>query len=396
MGLADYYSLLSVVRMKRNQKRADPSTIRLTWQDKSFPVSQDYALCSITGESGGGTSWQNRLFLGDNLHVLNYLAAAAFTGKVKLIYIDPPFGTGGVLHFAGDANGGASGREAYKDNRGNTLDNYLQMMYERLALMKGLISNDGSIYVHLDDHVAHYIKIILDELFGRENLVNQIIWQRTGAHNDPQAYGRNYDIILFYQKSPARMWNKPLVNYDEAHLARYFQKDAKGRWYRLNNPTGKGYQDHTRDFGKGPVKPPRDRHWSVSQTQVDEWLKENRIVFTTSGYPFVKKYLDELPGKQVQSIWTDLIPPRSSRELTGFPTQKPEKLLERIIKASSNEGDLVADFFCGSGTTLVTAEKLGRRWIGCEINPEAVATAQGRLMSIPGVKPFAVLEIRNK
>jgi len=336
----------------------------------------------------------NRLFIGDNKKLLSSLLAGGFKGKIQLIYIDPPFCTGNDLHFAGDSKNLGNGQKAYDDTWGKSLDTYLQMMSERLIFMKDLLSNQGSIYVHLDDHIVHYVKIMLDDIFGRENMVNQIIWQRTGAHNDPQAYGRNYDTILFYQKSSSRIWNKPLTNYDEAHLARYFQRDSAGQWYRLNNPTGKGYQNSIRDFGKGPIKPPRDRHWSVSQSQIDEWLKENRIVYTNSGYPFVKKYLDELAGKQIQSIWTDLIPPRSSRELTGFPTQKPEKLLERIIGASSNSDDLVADFFCGSGTTPVSAQKLGRRWIACDINPAAVAIAKERLLKITSPDTFKVSKVR--
>ena len=324
----------------------------------------------------------NRLYLGDNKDVMAGLLRGGFAGKVQLIYIDPPFGIGNDRHI--EAGSGIIKQKAYGDKWGRNLDAYLEMMRERLSLMKDLLSEDGSIYVHLDYHTSHYIKIIMDELFGRDNLVNQIIWQRTGAHNDPLAFGRNYDIILFYQKSAARIWNKPLAAYDEAHLKRYFKQDADGRWYRLNNPAGKGYQDHTRDFGKGPVKPPRDRHWSVTQAQIDVWLAEGRIVYTGSGYPFVKKYLDEMPGKPMQSLWTDLIPPRSSRELTGYPTQKPEKLLERIIKASSNPGGLVADFFCGSGTALVVAAKLGRRWLGCDSGEPAVKIARERLTKISG------------
>lgn len=377
--------------MKKGNINHKPQ-VCLEWQRKSVSQEHITRLISTFARIENDNiimKAQNRLFFGDNREAIFSLFKDGYANKVNLIYIDPPFGTGNDLHFAGNAvNHGGTEQKAYGDSWGDNLHSYLQMLYERLLLMKDLLADDGSIYVHLDYHVAHYIKIILDEIFGRENLVNQIIWQRTGAHNDPQAFGRNYDIILFYQKSPVRIWNKPLVKYDEAHLARYFQQDTTGRWYRLNNPTGEGYQDHLRDFGKGPVKPPRDRHWSVSQAQVDQWLKENRIVYTNSGYPFVKKYLDEMPGKQVQSIWTDLIPPRSSRELTGFPTQKPEKLLERIIKASSNEGDLVADFFCGSGTTLVVAEKLGRRWLGCDSSRTAVQITKDRLLRVPGVKPF--------
>lgn len=377
--------------MKNHSKGDYLSTVRLTWQDKPSLVNQGNSYRFISDPSSSETFRQNLLFLGDNLSILDCLIARSFTGRINLIYIDPPFGTGSDFHFAADARNHLNNRKAYTDSWAEGLDTYLQWMYERLLLMKELLAEDGSIYVHLDDHVSNYVKIIMDEIFGRDNMVNQIIWQRTGAHNDPMAFGRNYDIILFYQKSPRRKWNCPLVDYDEVHLSRYFQKDADGRWYRLNNPTGKGYQDHVRNFGRGPVKPPRDRHWSVNQEQVDRWLNEGRIVYTSSGYPFVKKYLDEMPGRRVQSIWTDLIPPRSSNELTGFPTQKPEKLLQRIIKASSNEGDMVADFFCGSGTTLVAAEKLNRHWIGCDASEEAVQITMNRLGKIPDIRPFKVM-----
>lgn len=374
--------------MKR--KNNDTQSVQLSWPGKSAPVEYSPKAFKIIKTLGNAQHKdRNRLYLGDNKDVTASLLKDSFAGKIKLIYIDPPFGIGNDRCI--EAGDGIKEQEAYDDSWGKNLNVYLWMMYERLVLIKDLLAADGSIYVHLDYHTSHYIKIIMDELFGRDNLVNQIIWQRTGAHNDPQAFGRNYDIILFYQKSAKRVWNKPLVDYDEAHLKRYFQQDAAGRWFRLNNPTGKGYQDHTRDFGRGQVKPPRDRHWSITQGQIDKWLAENRVVFTSSGYPFVKKYLDEMSGKPVQSIWTDLIPPRSSRELTGFPTQKPEKLLERIIEASSNPGDLVADFFCGSGTTLVAAEKLGRRWLGCDSSKVAIKITKNRLLGIEDAMGFEVL-----
>jgi adenine-specific DNA-methyltransferase len=341
--------------MKHEKYKSRKSHASLVWQGKSTFQEHCQVNSNVSHLEQAHVEINepsNRLLCGDNKIIASSLLESGLINEVKLIYIDPPFGIGNDVHFASDAvNNQKSKSKAYGDSWESGLDSYLEMLYERLLLFKNLLSQDGSIYVHLDYHVVHYIKIIMDEIFGRENMVNQIIWQRTGAHSDPLAFGRNYDVILFYQKSTKRTWNKPLINYDKAHLARYFQQEASGRWYRLNNPTGKGYQDHLRDFGKGLVHPPRDRHWSVSQAQIDQWLKDNRIVHTSKGYPFIKRYLDEMPGKQVQSIWTDLIPPRSSRELTGFPTQKPEKLLERIIKSSSNENDLVADFFCGSGTT---------------------------------------------
>jgi adenine-specific DNA-methyltransferase len=378
--------------MKNEKYKSRKSHANLIWQGKS--ISQDNYPTNNTPSISeqvhfGIKKNSNQLFCGDNKIITSSLLKNGLFNEVKLIYIDPPFGIGNDVHFASDALNNKN--KAYEDSWESGLDSYLQMLYERLSIFKNLLSKDGSIYVHLDYHVVHYIKIMMDELFGRENMVNQIIWQRTGAHSDPMAFGRNYDVILFYQKSAKRTWNKSLTDYDDAHLAKYFQQEVSGRWYRLNNPTGKGYQDHLRDFGRGLILPPRDRHWSVSQAQIDQWIKDNRVVHTNKGYPFIKRYLDEMPGKQVQSIWTDLIPPRSSHELTGFPTQKPEKLLERIIKASSNENDLVADFFSGSGTTLVVSEKLKRRWLGCDSNQRAIQIASERLSKIPGVKPFEVV-----
>lgn len=360
------------------------SQVQLLWLGKNIPKI-------IPAVENSPRKWSNRLILGDNRDVMIDLLKEGSGGQVNLIYIDPPFGIGSDRHLAQD--GDSTNQRAYTDSGYSGFAGYLQMLGERFVLMKELLAEDGSIYVHLDDHVVHYVRVMLDELFGRDNFVNQIIWQRTGAHNDPLAYGRNYDVILFYQKSANRTWNKPLAAYDSVHQKRYFQQDSKGRWFRLNNPTGKGYQDHTRDFGRGPMKPPRDRHWSVSQRRVNEWLTEGRIVYTSNGYPFVKRYLDEMPGKPVQSLWTDLIPPRSSRELTGYPTQKPEKLLARIIQASSNPGDIVADFYCGSGTTLVVAEKLGRLWLGCDSSELAIKIAKERM--VRGGKKNQPLIIKN-
>lgn len=349
------------------------------------------ALGPAGNNNGSSEGRRNRLILGDNAAAMALLKKE-MAGSIDLIYIDPPFGTGNDFHFAAGESSKPE-QKAYEDRWGNGIDDYLQMMYGRLGLMKDLLSETGSIYVHLDYHACHYVKLLMDEIYGRANLVNQIIWQRTGAHNDPQSFGRNYDVILFYQKGVGRTWHEPRTRYDEAHRRRYFQLDEKGRWYRLNNPTGKGFSPTRRDFGRGPVLPPRDRHWSVTQDTIDRWIKEGRIVFTGGGYPFVKKYLDELPGRPVQSIWTDLIPPRATRELTGFPTQKPEKLLRRIIEASSDPGDTVADFFCGSGTTLAAAEKLGRRWIGCDISGVALEITRSRLDSIPSAG-YEILKVK--
>ena len=224
--------------MKR--KNNDTQNAGLNWTGKSAPGEYTPSTFKII-EIAGTAKYEDRnsLYLGDNKDVMARLLQDGLTDKIRLIYIDPPFGIGNDRHV--EVGNGISEQKAYADSWGKSLDTYLQMMYERLCLMKDLLAANGSIYVHLDYHTSHYIKVMMDELFGRDNLVNQIIWQRTGAHNDPQTFGRNYDIILFYQKSAKRVWNKPLSDYDAAHRARYFRPDAAGRWFRLNNPTGKGY-----------------------------------------------------------------------------------------------------------------------------------------------------------
>ncbi|MFQ5753318.1 MAG: site-specific DNA-methyltransferase, partial [bacterium] len=323
-------------------------------------------------------------------------------GKIDLIYIDPPFDSKADYRTKVEIPGATLDQKptvleqfAYADTWAGEIGGqevkgtlaYLKYLYPRLVLMRELLSEKGSIYVHLDWHVGHYVKILLDDIFGKDNFVNEIIWQRTGAQNNPGQFGTNYDQIYLYQKTKKRIWNEQYEEYDDEHLKTYFKKDEKGRLYRLNNPTGQGWQDHERDFGKGPMKPPAGRHWSVGQEQIDIWKKENRIVFTKSNYPFVKKYADELPGKVLQSIWIDCIPPRKSSELVGYNTQKPEKLLERIILSSSNKDSIVADFFAGSGTTASVAEKLGRKWIASDIGKPAVMVSRKRLID-QEAKPF--------
>ena len=333
-------------------------------------------------------NYTNKLYFGDCLSVCNNLLNTSVKGDIDLIYIDPPFG------FKRDE---CFGMIPWKQNTQpkNRVDeilpeieklqdigvaNYLRWLYTRLVLMRELLSDRGSIYVHLDWHVGHYVKLLMDEIFGKDKFVNEIVWQRTGAQNNATSYGTNFDNILIYCKTKNYIWNPQFSAYTAEDIQEYFKKEKEtGKLYRLNNPTGQGYQHQTRNFGKGNILPPANRHWSIEQKEIDRLLACNRIVFTKSGYPFIKKYIDELPGKNIQSIWTDCIPPRKSPELTGYQTQKPEKLLERIIKASSNENSIVADFFAGSGTTGAVAEKLGRRWIMSDISSKSIETIKCRM-----------------
>ena len=253
------------------------------------------------------------------------------------------------------------------------------------------MAENGSIYVHLDWHVGHYAKAILDEVFGYENIESQIIWQRVTGHMDTLSFGFNHDMILHYGKSKTITWNPQFTFYDESYLATHYRsQDADGRRYELADISAAGQGPARNFFGKR-LEPPPGTHWRWSQERIDQLCKEDRIAITSGGRPRYKRYLDEQPGKSVQSIWIDIPPVNSqAKEDTKYATQKPEALLERIIKASSNEGDLVLDCFCGSGTTAAVAEKLGRRWITCDLGRFAIHTTRKRLLSIENVKPFVV------
>jgi DNA modification methylase len=362
--------------------------------------------------------WTNKLIWGNNSLVLSSLINGPLReeiekqGGLKLVYIDPPFDVGDDFEFEIEVGKEKLNKKrnaleqlAFSDTWGKQEDSFLSMIYERLRLIKSLLSNEGSIFVHLDENISPLVKIILDEIFGKENFNNSIIWQRTGAQNNPSKFGNNYDVILYYSKdSKNRIWNPIYEEYDENHIETYFNKDDTGKYFRLNNPTGKGSQNHTIDFGRGPVSPPIDRHWALKQDKINELIKQDRIVFSKNGYPYIKKYIDELPGKMIQSLWTGLIRSRHrtlGNEVFLYPTQKPEKLLERIIKCSSNENDLIGDFFCGSGTTLIAAEKLNRKWIGCDLGKFAIHMTRKRLIQVQREKekegkhfrPFEVLNL---
>lgn len=306
-----------------------------------------------TFESG----WKNKLIWGDNKFVLSSLLEK-FAGKIDLIYIDPPFNVGDDFSFNVEIGNGeltkkpsAIELKAYRDTWGRGTSSYLQMMYDRLVLMKDLLSPSGSIYVHLDAHVGHYVKVMMDEILGRENFRREIIWDiqvLSGFKTKAQNWVRGHDTILFYTKSDEFVFNKQSVPHRQEYIDRFDKVDKDGRKYF---------------DGRGE-----------------------------------RRYLDDAikKGKAVGDVWSDImsfqqIP--TAQERLPFPTQKPEKLLERIISASSNEGDLVADFFCGSGTTLAVAERLGRRWIGCDLSRFAMHITRKRLLEIEKCKPFEIFNL---
>jgi adenine-specific DNA-methyltransferase len=265
------------------------------------------------------------------------------------------------------------------------------VVFEAIVLLRELLTENGSIYVHLDWHVGHYAKAALDEVFGYENIESQIIWQRVTGHMDTQSFGFNHDMILHYGKSKTILWNRQFAVYDDSYLATHYQsQDPDGRRYELDQISAAGKGTAKYFFGK-LLEPPPGTHWRWSQERIDQLCKEGKIVITSGGRPRYKRYLDEQKGKTVQSIWTDIPPVNSqAKEDTQYSTQKPEALLERIIEASSNEDSLVLDCFCGSGTTAAVAEKLRRRWIACDLGRFAIHTTRKRLLSIDNVRPFVV------
>ncbi len=348
---------------------------------------------------GKQTDWRNRLIWGDKKYVLPSLLPE-FAGKVDLIYIDPPFDTGADFSFSttvpeSDAHftkqPSIIEQKAYRDTWGKGLDSYLRWFYETIVLLHELLAERGSLYVHLDWHVGHYAKCVLDEVFGMENFRNQIVWQRFNFHADAKRYGIVSDEILFYSATSNYIWNPQTIPIKESYIESHFRnQDSDGRLYKMADILAKG-QGPLRRFGKKVLEPPPGTHWRFGQEKIDELMTQGRIVFTKQGRPAIKMYLDEKEGSVVHNIWTDIPPVNPmAKERVDYPTQKPEALLERVIKASSNEGDLVLDCFVGSGTTAAVAEKLGRRWIACDLGRFAIHTTRKRLLSIEGVRPFVV------
>jgi DNA modification methylase len=396
----------------KDGKKQGPVRIALPFQNIETvnESAQDRVRNLELFSSGRETEWRNRLIWGDKKYVLPSLVPE-FAGKVNLIYIDPPFDTGADFSFTtsipdhpdSDEDGTTAftkepsiiEQKAYRDTWGRGLDSYLQWFYETLMLLRDLLADDGSIYCHLDWHVAHYCKAVLDELFGTENFVNEITWKRTNVHSHAaqgtQHFARIQDTILFYGKSSNRTWKQLYLPHSGDHIESSYKnvEEGTGRRYSLG--------DLTVTDG-GPKGNPRfeflgiTRYWRYNKKKMEELYRQGRVVQASKGaVPRQKRYLDESPGVEVSSLWTDILPvPAQSAERVDYATQKPEALLERIVNASSNEGDLVLDCFVGSGTTASVAEKLNRRWIACDLSRFAIHTTRKRLLGIPGVKPLIV------
>lgn len=296
----------------------------------------------------------NMLIQGDNLPVLKYIYKNGYEGKIDLIYIDPPFNTG-RKDFA------------YNDSW-KSVNDYLDFLRPRLFWMRELLSDKGSIYVHLDWHVGHYVKIMMDEIFGKENFVNEVVWQYDGPQSpSPIKFATKHDTLLRYSK------NSKIVRAYELY---YFKEEAfDPKKYKVDDEGNFYYTIPKGDY---------------SSDSIDRLNNEGKIIWTKSGTARIKKIVEVssdktkmLKKKKIPDVWhiTSLGLAAKSKENLGYATQKPEALLERIIKASSNEDSIVADFFAGSGTTGAVAEKLGRRWIMCDSNPTAIEVIKKRMKS---------------
>jgi adenine specific DNA methylase Mod len=352
--------------------------------------------------------WRNRLIWGDKKYVLPSLLPE-FAGKVNLIYIDPPFDTGADFSFNASIPGhddedddalaftkepSLIEQKAYRDTWGRGIDSYLQWFYETVVILHELLAEQGSIYVHLDYRVAHYAKIILDEVFGSEQFIAEIIWKRrSGIVKQTKTFGACTDTILMFAKGDDYVYHRQFTTVDSEEYVRerFKYTDAKGRRYRLSNLVNPGYRPTLRYEYKGYAPPANG--WAISLERMKQFDAEGKLEFPKDkdGRIQRRQFLDEWEGYPVQNLWTDIyqINPVAAERL-DFPTQKPEALLDRILKASSNEGDLILDCFVGSGTTAAVAEKLGRRWIACDLGRFAIHTTRKRLLQIPDVRPFVV------
>jgi site-specific DNA-methyltransferase (adenine-specific) len=359
----------------------------------------------------------NTLYYGDNLKILREYIP---TESIDLIYLDPPFNSNrnyNVLFKDESGTDSEAQITAFEDtwqwnqttqdtfqelvtqapnNVSNMIDSlhgfignnqmmaYLVMMAARLVELHRVLKPTGSLYLHCDPTASHYLKILLDTVFGITNYKGEITWKRTTAHNDPKRPGRIHDILLFYTKSNEYVWNKVFTPYSDGYIESHYSSiDAQGRRYTLDNLTAPSHGSKAGIYEWRGQYPPQGRMWSFTIDKMDALYETGRIHLTRTGMPRYIRYLDEMSGVPIQDVWDD-IPPVNSQaaERLGYPTQKPLALLERVISASSNPGDIILDPFCGCATTIAAAQKLGRKWVGIDITHLSIALQKYRLQEM--------------
>ena len=331
-----------------------------------------------------------RLYHADNLDVLNYLINdKKVCGNIDLVYIDPPYNTGGAFETR-------DFKLAYDDKY--TTDGYLRFMRVRLKLLHTLLSEKGSIYVHLDSNMVFHVKILMDDIFGEKNFRGMITRKKCKSKNfTRKTYGNISDYILFYSKSDSAKWNRPYDQWDdEKVLKEYpFIEEGTGRRHKRVPCHAPGTRNGATGGPWRGMMPPEGKHWQYAPEKLDEMDAKGEIYWSSNGNPRRKVYLDQSKGVPVQDIWLDYLDVNNQNTcLTGYPTEKNLDMLKRIIETSSNPGDLVLDCFAGSGTTLVAAEELGRQWIGVDIGEEAIKIIQDRFVN--GTKPIGDYVSRRK
>jgi len=359
---------------------------------------------------------ENLLYYGDNFDVLRRHVKDE---SVDLVYLDPPFNSNQSYNVLFAEHSGAKSSSqirAFEDTwtwdqtaaesyryvvelggevakvmqafhtflGDSDMMAYLAMMAPRLRELHRVLKATGSLYLHCDPTASHYLKLLLDAIFDPRNFRNEVVWKRTTAHSDSRRAGRIHDLLLFYSKKESYTWNKVFQPYEDDYVEKYYRyKDPDGRRWASTDVAAAG-PGAARDFRGELRNPPPGSHWRFTQEKIDQYIAEGRIYFTKNGFPRSKRYLDEMPGMPLQDLWTDksVQPVVSwSNEGLGYPTQKPEALMERIISASSNEGDTVLDPFCGCGTTIAVAHRLQRRWVGIDITHLAINLIKVRLLN---------------
>jgi site-specific DNA-methyltransferase (adenine-specific) len=360
---------------------------------------------------------QNTLFYGDNLKILREYIP---NESIDLIYLDPPFNSSRnynvlfrdesgteseaqITAFEDTWHWNATAEQTYHELITEATDNvskmiaalrdfvganqmmaYLVMMTIRLVELHRVLKPTGSLYLHCDPTASHYLKIILDVIFGPTNYRNEVVWQRTSAHNDPRRYGSNIDILLYYTKSSTWTWNQQYIPHSDEYLTRFRQRDPDGRVWTDDNLTAKGLSGGGYEYEYKGIR----SLWRCPLETMQRLDAEGRLHFTKAGGIRLKRYLDDNKGLPLQALWDD-VPPINSQatERLGYPTQKPLALLERIIATSSNPGDIVLDPFCGCGTAIAAAQKLERKWVGIDVTHLSIALQKYRLQDMfPGIQ----------
>ncbi|MCX6028184.1 MAG: DNA methyltransferase, partial [Chloroflexi bacterium] len=359
-----------------------------------------------TVETVGKAPDGNRVIRGECLAACAYLKAQGIT--IDLVYIDPPFASGADyakrIYLRRNPQVAAAMEAAEQEMDDDALQSfeekmygdiwnkeaYLNWMYENLVAIKSVMSDSASIYVHLDYHIGHYVKVLMDEIFGEDNFQSELIWKRTTAHSDATGYGVNYDIIFFYALNGQVTFNQPMQPHSQDYLSRFNREDPDGRKWADGNLTAKGLSGQGYSYTyRGCTS-----YWRCPPETMERLDKEGRLHFTSTGGIRLKVYLDELEGMPCQALWDDINPVNSqAAERLDYATQKPEALLKRIIEASSNPGMVVADFFGGSGVTAKVAHDLGRRFIHVDVGINSIEAARDRLLAAGAA--FDVLEVKD-